>query len=46
MSTITEHEEQEVMDIIEIPDRCYALTLGSGWREVVDTPLSFVKRFA
>jgi non-heme chloroperoxidase len=34
-----------VTEIIEIPNRGHALTIDSGWREVVDTALRFVKRF-
>ncbi len=35
-----------VTEIVEIPDRGHALTIDSGWREVADTALDFVKRFA
>jgi non-heme chloroperoxidase len=35
-----------VTEIIEIPNRGHALTIDSGWREVADTALAFVKRFA
>jgi len=34
-----------VTEIIEIPNRGHALTIDSGWREVADTALGFVKRF-
>ena len=34
-----------VTEIAEIPDRGHALTIDSGWREVADTALAFVKRF-
>jgi pimeloyl-ACP methyl ester carboxylesterase len=34
-----------VTEIKEIPNRGHALTIDSGWREVADTALSFVKRF-
>ncbi|HEX5260019.1 MAG TPA: alpha/beta hydrolase [Gaiellales bacterium] len=34
-----------VTEIIEMPDRGHALTIDSGWREVADTALNFVKRF-
>jgi non-heme chloroperoxidase len=34
-----------VTEIIEIPNRGHALTIDSGWREVADTALAFVKRF-
>jgi non-heme chloroperoxidase len=32
-------------EIVEIPNRGHALTVDSGWREVADTALDFVKRF-
>jgi pimeloyl-ACP methyl ester carboxylesterase len=32
-------------EIVEIPNRGHALTIDSGWREVADTALAFVKRF-
>jgi pimeloyl-ACP methyl ester carboxylesterase len=35
-----------VTEIVEIPDRGHALTIDSGWREVADTALAFLKRFA
>jgi pimeloyl-ACP methyl ester carboxylesterase len=34
-----------VTEIQEIPNRGHALTIDSGWREVADTALAFVKRF-
>jgi non-heme chloroperoxidase len=34
-----------VTEIVEIPDRGHALTIDSGWREVADGALAFVKRF-
>src|SRR5438445_10765382 len=34
-----------VTEIAEIPNRGHALTIDSGWREVADTALAFVKRF-
>jgi len=37
---------ENVTEIIEIKDRGHALTIDSGWREVADTALAFVKRFA
>ena len=33
-------------EIVEIKNRGHALTIDSGWREVADTALAFVKRFA
>jgi non-heme chloroperoxidase len=35
-----------VTEIVEIPGRGHALTIDGGWREVCDTALAFVKRFA
>jgi non-heme chloroperoxidase len=35
-----------VTEIIEMPNRGHALTIDSGWREVADTALAFVKRFS
>ena len=32
-------------EIVEMKDRGHALTIDSGWREVCDTALGFVKRF-
>lgn len=33
-------------EIAEIPNCGHALTIDSGWREVADKALEFVKRFA
>ncbi len=35
-----------VTEIVEIPNRGHSLTIDSGWREVANTALDFVKRFA
>jgi len=35
-----------VTELKTIPNRGHALTIDSGWREVADTALAFVKRFA
>jgi pimeloyl-ACP methyl ester carboxylesterase len=35
-----------VTEIVEMPNRGHALTIDSGWREVADTALAFVRRFA
>jgi non-heme chloroperoxidase len=35
----------DVTEIVEIPGRGHALTIDSGWREVAQTALAFVKRF-
>ena len=34
-----------ITEIVEIKDRGHALTIDSGWREVADTALRFIKRF-
>ena len=34
-----------VTEIVEIPNRGHALTIDSGWREVADKALAFVRRF-
>ena len=36
---------QSVTEIVKIPNRGHSLTIDSGWREVCDTALNFVKRF-
>jgi non-heme chloroperoxidase len=41
-----EKKNQGVTEIVEIPNRGHALTIDSGWREVADVALDFVKRFA
>jgi non-heme chloroperoxidase len=35
-----------VTEILEMPNRGHALTIDDGWREVAETALAFVKRFA
>ena len=37
---------QSVTEIAKIPNRGHSLTIDSGWREVAQTALDFVKRFA
>ena len=37
--------KDSVTEIVEIKGRGHALTIDSGWREVADTALAFVKRF-
>jgi non-heme chloroperoxidase len=37
---------EAVTEIVEIPGRGHALTIDSGWREVADTALAFMRRFA
>jgi pimeloyl-ACP methyl ester carboxylesterase len=34
-----------VTEIVQIPNRGHSLTIDSGWREVADTALAFVRRF-
>jgi pimeloyl-ACP methyl ester carboxylesterase len=38
--------KESVTEIAKIPNRGHSLTIDSGWREVCDTALAFVKRFA
>ena len=35
-----------VTEIVKIPNRGHSLTIDNGWREVADTAIEFVKRFA
>jgi pimeloyl-ACP methyl ester carboxylesterase len=35
-----------VTEIVEMPNRGHSLVIDSGWRQVADTALAFVKRFA
>ena len=39
-------DNEGVTEIIELKGRGHALVIDSGWREVADTALAFVKRFA
>jgi len=41
-----QQRNDEVTEIVEMPGRGHALTIDSGWREVADTALQFVQRFA
>jgi non-heme chloroperoxidase len=41
-----QERNEGVTEFAEIPGRGHALTIDSGWREVADTALEFVKRFA
>lgn len=34
-----------ITEIVEMPNRGHALTIDSGWRDVAETALAFVKRF-
>jgi pimeloyl-ACP methyl ester carboxylesterase len=40
-----QRENEGVTEILEISNRGHALTIDSGWREVADTALHFVRRF-
>jgi pimeloyl-ACP methyl ester carboxylesterase len=40
-----QQRNQGVTEIKKIPNRGHSLTIDSGWREVADTALEFVKRF-
>jgi pimeloyl-ACP methyl ester carboxylesterase len=35
-----------VTEMVELPNRGHALVIDSGWREVADTALAFIRRFA
>ena len=41
-----QRRNQGVTEIKLIPDRGHSLTIDSGWREVAETSLEFVKRFS
>ena len=41
-----QRRNEAVTEIKKIPNRGHSLTIDSGWREVADTALAFVKRFA
>jgi pimeloyl-ACP methyl ester carboxylesterase len=40
-----ERRNEAVTEIEKIPNRGHSLTIDSGWREVADRALAFVKRF-
>ena len=40
-----QERNQAVTEIVEMPNRGHALVIDSGWREVADTALRFVRRF-
>jgi non-heme chloroperoxidase len=41
----SQQKNTAVTEIVEIPDRGHALTIDSGWREVAQKALDFIKRF-
>jgi pimeloyl-ACP methyl ester carboxylesterase len=40
-----QQRNEGVTEFVEMPDRGHALVIDSGWREVADTALAFVRRF-
>jgi non-heme chloroperoxidase len=44
-ASFKQQQNEGVTEITEIKGRGHALTIDSGWREVADTALAFVKRF-
>src|SRR3954467_6044561 len=40
-----QQRNQAVTEIVEMPNRGHALVIDSGWREVADTALTFIRRF-
>jgi non-heme chloroperoxidase len=40
-----QRRNEAVTEIVRIPNRGHSLTIDSGWREVAETALNFVKRF-
>lgn len=41
-----QQRNEAITEIIEMKDRGHALTIDSGWKEVADTAMTFVQRFA
>ena len=41
-----QQKNEGVTEYVEIPGRGHSLTIDNGWREVADTALAFVRRFA
>ena len=40
-----ENDNEDVTEIVKMPNRGHALTIDHGWRDVAETALTFVKRF-
>lgn len=40
-----EHNTAATTEIVQIPGRGHAITIDSGWRELAQTALDFVRRF-
>jgi pimeloyl-ACP methyl ester carboxylesterase len=45
-SSKKQRRNSAVTEIVKMPGRGHALTIDNGWREVADTALAFVRRFA
>jgi non-heme chloroperoxidase len=41
-----QQRNEAVTEFVELPNRGHALVIDNGWREVADTALAFVQRFA
>ncbi|MGW4769829.1 alpha/beta hydrolase [Nocardia sp. NPDC004278] len=41
-----QRKNSDVTEFVEIPGRGHALTIDSGWRDVAETSLKFIQRFA
>jgi pimeloyl-ACP methyl ester carboxylesterase len=41
-----QRRNRAVTEIVKMPNRGHSLTIDHGWREVAQTALDFVKRFA
>ncbi|WP_280332385.1 alpha/beta hydrolase [Nocardia wallacei] len=41
-----QRKNPDVTEFVEIPGRGHALTIDDGWRDVADTALRFIRRFA
>ncbi len=41
-----QEKNEGVTEYVEVPGRGHSLTIDNGWREVADTALAFVQRFA
>jgi non-heme chloroperoxidase len=39
-------DNEGVTEVVQIPNRGHSLTIDSGWQEVAETSLAFIKRFA
>ena len=39
-------KNEGVTEYVELPGRGHSLTIDSGWRDVAETALAFVRRFA